>query len=259
MESERIYLYKMADLMVPGAEILYMQQFDLWKPLSFYIFAMRINGKNILINSGLPRDTTQLENFWITWDKRATLTKYSNIEDVMRKLEIKPADIDYVFVTPLASYATGNLDIFDNARIVIYRDGWIDYMAPSIQRGVFSNLPDEIVMPNSVLCYLVMNKQKLLLVNDGDYISEISARIQFGGVHHRSSMIISFNINNRTVAFTDSVFTYENIDKRTPIGILENVDEAYRVFEIIKTFDIVIPIFDPTLDKKYEGGISLDK
>ncbi|MEM3859264.1 MAG: hypothetical protein QW478_07640, partial [Candidatus Micrarchaeaceae archaeon] len=70
---------------------------------------------------------------------------------------------------------------------------------------------------------------------------------------------ISFNINNRTVAFTDSVFTYENIDKRTPIGILENVDEAYRVFEIIKTFDIVIPIFDPTLDKKYEGGISLDK
>jgi hypothetical protein len=57
-------------------------------------------------------------------------------------------------------------------------------------------------------------------------------------------MIIYFKINNKTVAFTDSIFTRRNLELQIPIGILESVDEAYDVFEKLKKADIVIPLFD---------------
>jgi glyoxylase-like metal-dependent hydrolase (beta-lactamase superfamily II) len=239
-----VMFFKVGEQMVPGAEVYFMHDFDTWMPLCFYVFYIRLEGKNILINTGFPKETERIEKFWLDWDKRSTFRRGLLIDDIMNILKLRYEDIDYVFLTPLVIYSTGNVEKFYKSRIFIYRDGWIDFLAPSKKRGMFSALPYDLVFTKESLCKLLTDmRDNIVLVKDGDKISE-SIYVEFGGVHHRSSMIIYFKINNKTVAFTDSIFTRRNLELRIPIGILESVDEAYDVFEKLKKADIVIPLFD---------------
>jgi hypothetical protein len=177
------------------------------------------------------------------------------MEEILSALNLTPKDIDYVFVTPFVGYSTGNIDLFEKSKIMIYREGWIDFWAPNLKRGSFSDLPLEITIEKPVLCKLVTEQRHNIVLLKEQRMEELDAEIIFGGVHHRSSMIIVFNINGKKVAFTDSIFSLENYRTRTPIGILENIDEAYRVFENLDRMDIIIPIFDRKLNERFPGGV----
>ncbi len=245
----------MGELPVPSAEVFYMQKFDTWESINFYVFYLNIKGKHILINTGVPNDPKNLSSFWEQWDKRSKFVKHHSMEEILSALNLTPKDIDYVFVTPFVGYSTGNIDLFEKSKIMIYREGWIDFWAPNLKRGSFSDLPLEITIEKPVLCKLVTEQRHNIVLLKEQRMEELDAEIIFGGVHHRSSMIIVFNINGKKVAFTDSIFSLENYRTRTPIGILENIDEAYRVFENLDRMDIIIPIFDRKLNERFPGGV----
>lgn len=255
MNENEILFFKVGELTVPSAEVYYMQKFDTWEKINFYVFYLKINGKNILINTGVPKNTDNLYNFWYSWNKRCKFLKYNSMEDILGKLSLSPRDIDYIFLSPFVGYTTGNLNLFDNARIMIYRDGWIDFFAPSLKRGTFSALPLNIIIEKSTLCKLITEQRDMITLVGEEKIEYLNCEILFGGVHHRSSMIIIFNINMKKIAFTDSIFKLENYTSQTPIGILESIDEAYEVFNKLNNVDIIIPMFDPELEKRFLGGV----
>lgn len=255
MSEDKIIFFKVGELPVPSAEVFFMQKFDTWEPINFYVFYLSVNGKHILINTGVPNDPKNLSTFWEQWDKRSKFVKYHSMQEILYKLNLTPDDIDYVFITPLVGYSTGNLDLFSKSKILIYRDGWIDFWAPSLKRGSFSDLPLEIIMEKPVLCKLVTEQRNHIILLSEQKIEELDAEIIFGGVHHRSSMIIVFTINGKKIAFTDSIFSLENYNTRTPIGILENIDEAYKVFNKLDGMDLIIPIFDRELNDRFPGGV----
>ena len=176
---EKIKYCKLAELMVPGPEIFYMHEFEAWMPIAFNIFYIRHNGLNILINSGLPNDTSILERFWLERDKRAKLHKFASVDQALALFGLQPDSIDYILITPLVAYSTGNIGMFNRSKVVIYREGLIDFIAPSVKRGSFSALPDDIVFPGNTLCWLMSQRQNLLLVEDGTTISE-SDVVSFG-------------------------------------------------------------------------------
>lgn len=247
--------FKVGELAVPSAEVYYMQKFDTWETLNFYVYYLRINGENVLINTGVPDNPYNLENFWQKWDSRSKFTKYYSMREILDKINLTPDDINYIFLSPMVGYNTGNLHLFNNAKVLIYRDGWIDFWAPNLQRGSFSDLPLEIIIEKPVLCKLITEQRENIVLLSEQKIEKLNAEIKFGGVHHRSSMIIIFNINGKKIAFTDSIFKLENFTKRIPIGILESIDEAYEVFDKLEKVDVVIPMFDPQLEKKFPDGV----
>ncbi len=256
MSENAILYFKCGELPVPSAEIYYMQKFDTWETINFYVFYLRINGKHVLINTGIPSDPKNLVRFWEDWDSRAKFVKYLSMEKILARLKLTPDDIDFILITPFVGYTTGNLHLFNKAKIVISRDGWIDFWAPKLKRGSFSALPLEVVIEKPTLCKLVTEqRENIVLVEDHQKIPEINLEALFGGVHHRSSMIYVFTINGKRVAFTDSIFTLENYKTRTPIGILENIDETYEVFDKLAGVDLIIPIFDRELEKRFPGGV----
>lgn len=255
MIDNKISFFKVGELTVPSAEVYYMQKFDTWETINFYIFYLCINGKNILINTGVPDKPDYLTNFWEKWDSRSKFIKYYSMKEILNKLNLTADDIDYVFISPFVGYSTGNINLFDKAKIMIYRDGWIDFWAPNLKRGSFSDLPLEVIIEKTVLCKLVTEQRENIVLLSEQKIEELDAEIMFGGVHHRSSMIIVFNINGKTISFTDSIFKLENFTKRTPIGILESIDEAYEVFNKLDKVDVIIPIFDPKLEERFPEGV----
>lgn len=255
MIDNKILFFKVGELPVPSAEVYYMQNFDTWENIAFYVFYLHINGKNVLINTGVPDNPDNLAKFWSHWDSRSKFIKYSSMKEILNKLALKPSDIDYVFISPFVGYNTGNLHLFDNAKIMIYRDGWIDFWAPKLKRGSFSDLPLEIIIEKSVLCKLVTEQRGNIVLLREQKIDDLNAEIMFGGVHHRSSMIMIFNINGKKVAFTDSIFKLENYTKHIPIGILESIDEAYEVFNKLDKTDVIIPVFDPGLNERFPEGM----
>jgi glyoxylase-like metal-dependent hydrolase (beta-lactamase superfamily II) len=255
LTENQILFFKVGELPVPSAEIYYMQKFDTWETINFYVFYLNVNGKRILINTGVPSNPKNLTKFWEQWDKRCKFVKYLSMQEILNQLGLSPNDIDYVFVTPLVGYSTGNLDLFNRSKILFYRGGWVDFWAPNLKRGSFSDLPLEIVMEKNVLCKLVTEQRNNIVLLGDEKINELNAEIKFGGVHHRSSMIIIFNINGKKIAFTDSIFSLGNYDARTPIGILESIDEAYEVFNKLDKVDVVVPIFDRKLGDRFPNGV----
>ena len=255
MVQNKIFFFKVGELQVPSAEVYYMQKFDTWETINFYVFYLYMRGKHILINTGVPDDPSNLSNFWLQWDKRAKFVKYNSMKEILKKLNLEPGNINYVFISPLVGYTTGNIDLFENAKIMIYKEGWIDFWAPKLKRGAFSDLPLEIIIEKPVLCKLVTEQRQNIVLLGEQKIDELNAEIMFGGVHHRSSMIIVFNIEGKKIAFTDSIFKMDNYRNRVPIGILESIDEAYEVFNKLDRMDIIIPIFDPDTEKRFPGGV----
>ena len=255
MNENKVLFFKVGELPVPSAEVYYMQKFDTWETINFYVFYLRINGKNILINTGVPDSPDNLANYWKQWDSRSKFIKYYSMREILNKINLTSDDINYVFISPLVGYNTGNIHLFDNAKIMIYRDGWIDFWAPNLKRGSFSDLPLEVIIEKPVLCKLVTEQRENIVLLSEQKIEDLNAEIMFGGVHHRSSMIIVFNINGKRIAFTDSIFKLENFSKRTPIGILESIDEAYEVFNKLEKVDVIIPIFDPKLEERFPDGM----
>jgi len=255
LTDSQILFFKVGELMVPSAEIYYMQKFDTWEAINFYVFYLNVNGKHILINTGVPNNPEVLTKFWEQWDPRSKFKKYFSMQEILGNLGLSSDDINYVFITPLVGYSTGNLDLFSKAKILIHRKGWVDFWAPSLKRGSFSDLPLEVVMEKKVLCKLITEQRNNIVLVEDQKIEELNAETIFGGVHHRSSMIIVFDINGKKIAFTDSIFTLENYRTRTPIGILESIDEAYGVFNKLDKVNVIIPIFDRELEVRFPNGV----
>jgi len=85
--SENVTLYfKVSELTVPSAEIYYMQKFYIWELINFYVPYLRINGKNVFINAGVPSDPKNLVKFWQEWDKRAKFIKYISMREIFTTL-----------------------------------------------------------------------------------------------------------------------------------------------------------------------------
>lgn len=258
MTKYKITPLKMGETTVPSAEIYWMAKLAGWEQLDFWAFLIEGDGKRILLNTGFPRDYSDLHNHWTTWALEVTgeeghvpiVGESQWIVNALAVQDVTPDQIDYVFVTPLTAYATGGLDQFPNARICISRRGWVDFQAPDEE---VPQLPRHIVFPPHVLQYLVMDAAtRIQLLPDEQ--TEILPGIQswFCGGHHRSSMAFIVETEEGRVALTDSIFKYRNYEETIPLGLSENLEEHYRLFAKLKReSDFVLPLYDPELLSRY--------
>jgi glyoxylase-like metal-dependent hydrolase (beta-lactamase superfamily II) len=253
--SFQVQVLKMGQCQVRGPEVYWMDRWDDWEELCFYMVLVRGEGKTAIINTGPPRDLSLLNARWTSaFGERGALIRRENElpEEALARCGVKPSDVDWVLITPLQAYAVGNIPLFRNAEVCVSRRGWIeDFHAPPYEMHV----PRKLRIPDDVLNYLTIQApQKLRLLEDEDEVLPgLSAA--WVGTHHRSSMAYFIRTPAGRVAVSDCCFKYGNIEKNHPLGIMESLPECMAAYERLRReADIVIPLYDPEVLRRFPDG-----
>ena len=249
-----IQVLKMGQSDVPGPEVYWMSHWDQWLTLYFYMVVIRGEGKIAIVNTGPPQDLTEMNEQWASYaGARCQMLRRpeERPDTALAALGIKPEDVTHVLITPLQSYATGNIPLFSNAQVCISRRGWIeDFHAPRFP----IHAPRRTRIPNDVLTYLEMeHPEKIRLLEDDDEILP-GIRARWVGVHHRSSMAFEVSTAAGRVVITDAAFHYGNVENMHPLGILESMEECHLAYRWFQRADILVPLYDPAVLDRYPGG-----
>lgn len=248
---------KMGQSDVPGPEVYWMEAWGRWETLYFMVFLVQGGGRNVLVNTGVPQDLSELNTRWLQafGDERAQIARREEErpQNALAKLGLTPDDIDHVIVTPLQSYATANVRMFRNAQVCISRRGWIeDFQAPRHHMHV----PRHLRVPREVNDYLQNEGwEKLRLLEDEDEVLP-GITTFWAGVHHRSSLAICVSTARGTVIITDSFFKYPNVEQGKYLGVQESLLEANDTWaRLRREGDILVPIYDPEVFERFPGGV----
>lgn len=253
--SYTVQVLKMGQCEVPGPEVYWMSDWERWEFLYFWMVLIRGEGKNIIINTGPPEDLTALNEVWAeAVSPRSQMVRQDEErpDAALKRVGLMPEDIDYVLITPLQAYATGNIPLFKNAQICLSRRGWIeDFHAPEYEM----HIPRKLRIPDDVLYYLdIQAPEKLRLLRDEDEILP-GVRAFWAGVHHRSSMAYCVDTPRGTAIISDAYFKYRNIEEDHPLGVGECLAEARQTYARVRQeADLIIPLYDPDVLKRFPGG-----
>lgn len=250
-----VQVLKMGQCQVRGPEVYWMDRWDDWEELYFYMVLVRGEGKVAIINTGPPRDLRALNARWTSaFGERGALVRRENElpETALSRLGVEPGNVNSVLITPLQAYAVGGIPIFRNAQVCISRRGWVeDFHAPAYEMHV----PRKLRIPDDVLAYLTIEApERLRLLEDEDEIWP-GLRAAWVGTHHRSSMAFLIETAAGRVAVTDCCFKYGNIERNHPLGIMESLPECLRAYERLRReADLVIPLYDPEVLERFPDG-----
>lgn len=241
-----ISILKMGQCEVPGPEVYWMSGWNTWETLHFWMVVIRGGGKTIIINTGPPADLRPMNEVWAhAIDPRSQMQRHdAERPDVaLASIGISADEVDYVLITPLQAYATGNIPLFKNAQICVSRRGWIeDFHAPKYE----FHIPRRLRIPDDVLLYLeITAPDKLRLLDDED---EVLPGVQafWTGVHHRSSMAYVIETAKGSVVVSDCFFKYRNVEDRIPLGIMESLEECMIAYKrISRQGSHLLPLYDP--------------
>lgn len=251
----QIQVLKMGQCQVRGPEVYWMDRWDDWEELFFYLVLVRGEGKTAIINTGPPRDLSALNARWTSaFGERGALVRREDElpEKALARVGVAPDEVDYVLITPLQAYATANIPLFRNAQVCFSRRGWIeDFHAPRYEMHV----PRKLRIPDEALNYLTLQApEKLRLLEDEDEILP-GMTAAWVGTHHRSSMAYFIQTRAGRAAVTDCCFKYGNIEKNIPLGIMESLPECMAAYERLRReADLVIPLYDPEVLKRFPEG-----
>lgn len=248
---------KIGEAIAPGPISFYMSHWDELEYSPHFVWLARGAGHTILINTGLPQDPEDLEilNAACRASHPKNFFASDHIwlpQDVLAEAGVKPEDVDTILITSMASYATGNIELFPNAEIYMSRTGWIDFLAPRRQ-PMFDR---EVIFTDATMTYLYTKAwNRIHLVGDEEEILP-GIKMFWVGSHHRGSMAVSIETAKGTVVISDSIFRYENFDRGIPIGAIENLFEFQDALDRIKKeADIVIPAHDNEVLRRYPNGV----
>jgi hypothetical protein len=220
---------------VPCPEVYWMERFQDWTTLEFQMGLIQGGGKTIGDRAVLERPAA-----WRT-------------DPALRAVGVDPAAVDFVLITPIQLYATGNLRLFPNAQICISRRGWLeDVIAPTYPHHV----PRQGCISDADLFWLMGDNQKnFRLLDDLDEILPgLSCR--WAGVHHRSSMLVEVQTARGLAILSDCAFHFANVEEQRPLGIAESIIEAHAVYRDIRArARHFIPLYEPLIHERYPGGI----
>lgn len=240
---------------VPGPEVFWMSHWGQWETLFFYMVLIQGEGVTAVINTGPPRDLTELNQRWRAFagDRCQMLRTEDELpERALASAGIKPDDVTHVLLTPLQAYATANIPLFRNAQICVSRRGWIEDI---VARPDWLHVPRELCISDDGLRYLLFDaRDRLRLLDDSE---EVVPGIDawWAGTHHRSSMVFNVATREGVVAAGDCAFKYQNVEGH-PLGIAESLAEGHTAYLRIKrTSDHFIPLYDPEVLTRYPGGV----
>ncbi len=239
---------------VPGPEVFWMSDFDMWYPLTFQVALIEGDGVTALVNTGPPADLGPINERWqAALGERGRLVReeHETISDNLARVGLEPGQVTHVILTPLQLYTTGNVLLFRNAEILISRRGWIQLH--TAKQHPHDNR--QMQMPSELLVQLVTDAwDRVRLLEDEDQVVDgISA--WWAGTHHRATMAIDVDSTRGRVVISDAFFTYRNVETGPILGINESMEEAMVAYRRARLADHLFPLYDPEVFERHPGGV----
>lgn len=249
MNPAEVYFITCGTLTVPESTVIENGSTEEAVKLSFHSFLVKINKRIVLINTGFPLDTNEIERFWLRKNPIQKLVIQSSTDKLLRALSLKKSDVDYLILTPLVQYSTGRAGSFENAKILISTNGWKEVVIPQVKNNSEDLLPRGLYFDRYTLFSLITDRFDHLLPIDHATIEDINMDIEHAGYHHTSSLVLKFRLNGINIAFTDGIFTMQNYKERIPVGATYKGSDAHKLFEKLDRCDTVIPLMQPYLER----------
>lgn len=250
----KIEIYRNGQTTAPGPELFFMKDWDKKYLLYTYVFIIRGNGLTMLVDTGCG-DVEQV-NKMLFEEFQGNITfnlpENETINEIIKKANIDPNKVDYVFVSHLHHDHASNIDLFPNASLVLSKKGWIEYMKK--ERPYYYN---DIIFPIRPIKHIVSQPvDKIIFVEDELEVLPGINCFWVGG-HTPECMAVEVNTRLGKVVFpSDVAFTYRNIEENIPIGLNYNLWECFEAYKKIKKrADILLPPHDPKVLEKYPGGV----
>lgn len=238
----------------PGPEMFFLSDWDKEYDLYTYIFIVKGNGHTILIDTGCGdiEIINKMLNKEFGGKITFSLPEEERIGSILKKSNIDPREVDYVFISHLHHDHSSNVELFPNAKVVLSKKGWVEYMKKN--RPYYYN---DALFPAGPIKYIAgLPPEKIIFVEDEIEVLPGIKAFWVGG-HTPGCMAVQVNSREGKVVFTSDVaFFEENVTDNHPIGLFYNLWECYEAYKRIKdNADIIITSHDPSvLDKKFPNG-----
>ncbi len=256
----RVQVLCMGDMAeVPSCGVRYMSGLTEFEPFCYTAVVAQSDEHCVVINTGFPEDITPMEDFFRELHPRCVLRREPSqtIAHQLARINVDPACVDHLVVTPPGPYSSGQIDRFANATIHIGRRAWMDVVAPC--RHVPPANPHHLAIPPHTMRALVSDFwPRLRLAEDEDELCP-GIRVFRTGGHHNGSLAVMIDTELGTVAYADTVFKYTNLEENTPPGFCRNLDDWWQgVARLKREADVIVPAFDPCVFQRYADGVIAD-
>ncbi|HZG58868.1 N-acyl homoserine lactonase family protein [Paenibacillus sp.] len=246
----RVFCLRTATHTAPEPIFLYMKGFGRTVDVNCYFWLAQGNGRNVLVDTGMGGDYPGR----LTESARRSEASFpvGDGEDTLSQLArhgLRPENIDVVILTHLHYDHIANVQLFENAEIVVNRKGWEAARNPI--HPVFD------VFPKDVLDYMATRmKAQLRLAADEETIAP-GIDVLWTGGHTRCSQAVKLQTAKGKVVLTgDVAYLYENLMSEHPIGLGVSLYESVDALRRLKREgDIVLPGHDKEILERYPGGV----
>jgi glyoxylase-like metal-dependent hydrolase (beta-lactamase superfamily II) len=247
-------IYKNGSTSAPGPEMFYLSDWGKGYKLYTYVFIVKGGNHTILIDTGCGDieviNKMLLKEFEgkISFD----LPEDETVEAILEKSNTDPLVVDYVFLSHLHHDHSSNIDMFPNAKVVLSKKGWLEYMKK--ERPYYYN---DALFPVRPIQYIsALPAEKIIFIEDELEVLPGLKAFQVGG-HTPCCMALRVNTAAGRVVFTSDVaFFKKNVEENHPIGLFYNLWECFEAYKKIReNADIIITSHDPAvLDEMFPEG-----
>ena len=219
-----------------------------FRELSFIYMVLKGNGLNILIDTGTDGNDPVTQ----AYHKRDSVTNWHSPEEVLKKVGLKPEDINYVLITHAHYDHMDNLKAFPNAKFIIQEKellGWVWAMT----RPRKFRAPHMALKSQNIYEALHLVEEERMTMVDGDVkdiLPDIDLKAAFDGHTFGSQAIVINNEDGPWVNVGDMAYVRENLTGFNNDGVYVPVGLAVGTpYNITKSIDEVIDLVGGKLNR----------
>ncbi|MEH7443708.1 N-acyl homoserine lactonase family protein [Bacillus sp. JJ1122] len=223
--------------------------------LPFFYILIQNKDHNILYDIGYRNDAKDGQK---DWSKLFGGTNIEAPDEVLKKVNLTPNDIDIIILSHLHFDHAGNIDQFPNAQFYVQKeelDGWVSSLS----------LPDKVrdwVWQATDMDHIkdlmeVAAENRLTLIEADNFEVAEGVKLHQAKGHTFGTQVITVETKKGMYVLPqDVVYTYENAIDYKPLGLgIDNVEQLMSIDKVNKlvggNVDFIIPGHDIAVFDKY--------
>ncbi|MBI2877753.1 MAG: N-acyl homoserine lactonase family protein [Candidatus Tectomicrobia bacterium] len=214
-------------------------------PVAFYLWLIKGPKERILFDAGMTPEAA----------KRFNLSNYTNPQEMLAHLKLKPEQIDRVVVSHGHFDHLNGITLFPKARILVQK-AFYDAVVAGPKYAFYRQMgfPSQ---PEDAEALKRSKAQGRLRLMEGDTVIAPGIRALRVDGHFPGHSILVVNTAKGPVVLTsDAVYLYENLEKDWPIGlIMTDLDDVMRGMARVRRLGgVMVPGHDPKIMEKFPAA-----
>jgi len=190
--------------------------------LDCYYWVVRTADRVVLVDAGFERELA--DRWGLPYDL--------DVPEGLAALGITPADVDVVVLSHLHSDHAGNLELFEQAQIVLQQDEHDFWFGPMADRAQFKGSVEAAHLASVAAADAA---GRLQLVN-GDFRLSAEIKLILAPGHTPGSQLVEVAVGDEKIILAgDALHFFEELELDRPYQICSDVPAMYRSFDLMRT------------------------